>query len=108
MKIIITLVLIKLFNIFFRIFFQIFFWVIFYKFCLIFHKLLNKKLTLYNKVFENKKIITLIAIILDFIIFSFLHIVLYYFLKTNIVLLSYILTIISYIFNVIRYKNVSK
>ena len=100
MKSIFLLILFNIFNTFINILIQIGFWGILYK--------LTKNTKLESILFNNKRILSIICIILYFISFSLLHLFFYYLIKKyNLIVISYILNLLLFFYNIISLYKIN-
>lgn len=100
MKSIFLLILFNIFNTIINILIQIGFLGILYK--------LTKNTRLESILFNNKRILSIICIILYFISFSLIHIFFYYLIKKyNLIVISYILNLLLFFYNIISLYKIN-
>ena len=100
MKSIFLLILFNIFNTIRNILIQIGFLGILYK--------LTKNTRLESILFNNKRILSIICIILYFISFSLLHLFFYYLIKKyNLIVISYILNLLLFFYNIISLYKIN-
>lgn len=99
-KSIFLLILFNIFNTIINILIQIGFLGILYK--------LTKNTRLESILFNNKRILSIICIILYFISFSLLHLFFYYLIKKyNLIVISYILNLLLFFYNIISLYKIN-